>query len=149
MTFFFIELTAIICLCITQSFLDIKKRQVNLILIFIFSAGIFLLRTINYSIQKSWIYLLYGLIVFFFYLIIYFASRKNLGFGDVVFGFFTGLCIYKWQYLWISILITVICLSVFLLIMKLKKINLQNFRIPFIPFLSAGLILAFVLSYSL
>lgn len=149
MKVFWIDLLIIFLISVISSFQDFKSRHINLIFILSGSIGIYISRSIFYSLSISWIFLVQGILLAFFYTIIYLFSKHKLGKGDIFFGFFTGISILKWQFLWISISTSTFLFLIFYLIVRLKKINLQQKKIPFIPFMSAGLIFTYILSYSL
>lgn len=147
--FFLFELIVILFVSIVLSLEDYLTAYINVILIFTGFIILFLLRIINFSFLRAVLFLFQGGLCMSFYIAIYFLSDKKLGPGDILFGFFSGFSILRWDFLWLSTVLSYAFFEIFYSVCKLKKINLQNKRIPFIPFMSAGLIVTYILSYSL
>lgn len=88
-----------------------------------------------------------SLILFLAYLLLWFFSRKKFGFGDLIFSFFCGFCIYEWEDLWLMLLLPVLGAILFLGLMLIikRKADLSDFRLPYIPFMSLSLIILLIL----
>ena len=116
---------------------DLKTKTVSESIIFL---GVFLTICIQFFFFKGEgiIFCFSGVISGLFYLAIYKITKK-MGKGDVYFGIFQGCCLLP-QFLWICYIIeTILALLINLSAEKKQKI-------PFIPYMSAGLVGAFVFS---
>lgn len=118
---------------------DIKSRKISNWILILFAVCALTVSVIfNF---KSWyLFLISAVLSGIFYLLIYFVSRKKLGFGDIYFGITQGFVLLP-QYLWICIVTETACALIFA---ALNRKNLdKQIKLPFIPFMSAGLIAAF------
>ena len=61
--------------------------------------------------------------------------------GDFLFGIFQGMCLLPKQ-VFLCVIIEIIAVLIFVLILVLAKKFDKNKRIPFIPFMSVGLVLS-------
>lgn len=89
--------------------------------------------------EGMWIYVLSGMISGFLYYLIRLISKRKLGIGDVYFGFFQGLCL---PFIWLPACILIETLSAFIIINK----KIGHVAFPFVPFMSLGLFISYVLS---
>ena len=79
------------------------------------------------------------------YFVLRWITRGQLGMGDVYFGLFQGLCIGP-RVIWICLAVeTFTGLIAFLILYLVKKE--KGIKIPFIPFMSVGLLTAFILEW--
>ena len=113
------------------------------------------------KIRNFWFYLSY-LCIFIFHLIFNFDSifyylistvlmiccllpcfifKNKMGKGDFLFGIFQGMCLLPKQ-VFLCVIIEIIAVLIFVLILVLAKKFDKNKRIPFIPFMSVGLVLS-------
>lgn len=100
--------------------------------------GIFFHQTVFWNI-------LCGLIFVAVYFVLRWITRGQLGMGDVYFGLFQGLCI-GLRVIWICLAVeTFTGLIAFLILYLVKKE--KGIKIPFIPFMSVGLLTAFILEW--
>lgn len=113
------------------------------------------------KIRNYWFYLSY-LCIFTYHLVfnldsilIYFIStvlmsccliscflvKNKMGKGDFLFGIFQGLCLLPKQ-VFLCVFIEIIAVLIFVFNLVLAKKFDKNKRIPFIPFMSVGLVLS-------
>lgn len=86
-----------------------------------------------------------ALIFLFLYYFIRLITRGHLGIGDVYFGIFQGLCIGP-AVIWICLAVeTVTGLLAYWILYLVKKT--KGIKMPFIPFMSFGLLTAFMLEW--
>ncbi len=117
---------------------DIKRMTVN---IFILGAGILagLSCHLIFVHEAMWIYIISGLLMGGFYFTVRKITKGKLGMADVCFGFFQGLFLVPKM---IPLCLGIECLAA-LCFMK-KKTDRKTF--PFIPFMSIGLIITYVIA---
>ncbi|MCR4743585.1 MAG: hypothetical protein K5866_12040 [Treponema sp.] len=132
-----VSLVIILLFSIILSIQDIKKMSVSIYLQWasIYSA---LICHLIFAPSQMWIYIISSLILGTLYFTIRKITKNKLGPADVWFGFFQGLFL-------IPKMIPV-CLGaqvILALCLVNKKIGKKAF--PFIPFMSFGLILGFIL----
>ena len=127
-------LFVILFFSIVCSISDIKKRKVSNWIIF---AGCFFVILINLILNRAvwWHQLISGTFCGLFYLSIRLITKGKLGTADIYFGIFQGLCL-PWNLLPISFALE---LSAAPFALLLKK------PLPFIPFMSFGLIITTVI----
>lgn len=89
--------------------------------------------------EGLWIYALSGLIAGFFYYAIRIITKRKLGIGDVYFGFFQGFCL---PVIWLPACLIIEIITALIVINK--KVGRVAF--PFVPFMSLGLLGAYLLS---
>lgn len=70
-----------------------------------------------------------------------FILKNKMGKGDFLFGIFQGMCLLPNQ-VFLCVIIEIIAVLIFVLILVLAKKFDKNRRIPFIPFMSVGLVLS-------
>lgn len=130
-------LVVIVIFAVLCSIQDIKHMEVNNYSLWC-ACGIALILQIVFNYKNCWIFIASGL----FSGVLYFAVRKitkgKLGMADVYFGIFQGLCLH---FIWLSVCIGIEILLVLITINK----NFKNQKFPFIPFMSASLIITFIL----
>lgn len=88
-----------------------------------------------------WVYVFSSMIFGTFYYMIRLISKKKMGLGDVYFGFFQGLCI--------PFKLFPVCLAaeiILVLLVANKKLGKKQF--PFVPFMSVGLLISYIISYN-
>ena len=137
MTLYQIVSSAIILLfSIILSVQDIKRLEVG---IYIQWASIFcaLICHIIFAREQMWIFIISSMILGTIYFAIRKITKNKLGPADVWFGFFQGLFLFP-KYLWVCLAAEVLLA----LCVVNKKIGQKSF--PFIPFMSFGLILSFI-----
>ena len=101
-------------------------------------------RIIFYS-ATVYLNLLSALILLVVYFAVRLITKNHLGTGDVYFGIFQGLCLAP-QVLWICLAVeTVTGAIVYFCISRSKKI--KGMKMPFIPFMSLGLLTAFLIEW--
>ena len=118
---------------------DIKNLAVG---VFFQWASVFcaLICHIIFAREQIWIYILSSMILGTLYFIIRKISKNKLGSADVWFGFFQGLFLLPQM---IAVCLTA---EVFIALCVVnKKVGKTPF--PFIPFMSAGLVLSYILQY--
>lgn len=149
----YLKLAVIILFSFILSFQDLKERKVSWWIILLGDLIFFTLQLFDFGLLDGkvesafWLFPIQALCMFLFYLLIRIISGYKLGFGDVLFATLIGLSI-KWNYLYLTILVSVICVDLYFLILwKLKKISLRSIQVPFIPFMSAGLISVYLLNF--
>ena len=132
-----VSLAIILIFSIILSVQDIKRMEVG---IYIQWASIFcaLLCHIIFARHEMWIYIISSLILGAIYFLIRKITKDKLGPADVWFGFFQGLFLHPFM-LWVCLSIE----TILALIIENKKIGHNKF--PFIPYMSAGLIVAYLI----
>ena len=126
----------ILVFSIILSLQDIKQLAVGTYIqwLSIFCA---LICNIVFNRREMWIFILSGMIFGLLYFLVRKISKNKLGIADVWFGFFQGLFLLP-QMIAVCIAIeTIIALCVIN-----KKLGKAAF--PFIPFMSAGLIISYI-----
>ncbi len=94
---------------------------------------------------EIYLFLISALILAAIYYLARKISKDHLGMGDVYFGFFQGLCI-GLRVIWVCLAVeTFTGLIAFLILYLVKKE--KGIKMPFIPFMSAGLLTAFILEW--
>ncbi len=116
---------------------DIKRMTVS---IYIQWASIFAALTCHliFAREAMWIYILSSMICGAFYFIVRIVTKRKLGTADVWFGFFQGLFL-RPQIIPLCFIIE----ALLALIVINKKFGKKAF--PFIPFMSLGLIISFII----
>lgn len=116
---------------------DIKKMAVSIYIqwIAIFFA---LACHLIFAREGMWLYILSSMFCGAFYFAVRKITRGKLGLADVCFGFFQGLFLVPKL---LPLCFGIECLAVLCIINR--KIGKEKF--PFIPFMSAGLIAAFII----
>ena len=129
----------IVIFSLILSLQDIKKMTVRIYLPW---AGIIavLVCHLIFARETMWIYILSGMLMGAFYFAVRMIARGKLGMADVWFGIFQGLFLVPKM---IPVCLGVECLAA-LCFMK-KKTDRKTF--PFIPFMSFGLILSFIIQF--
>ena len=132
-----VSLAIILVFSIILSVQDIKRMEVG---IYIQLASIFcaLLCHIIFARHEMWIFIISSMLLGAIYFLIRKITKGKLGPADVWFGFFQGLFLHPLM-LWVCLAIE----TVLALIVENKKIKKAPF--PFIPFMSMGLILSFII----
>ncbi len=127
----------IILFSLILSWQDIKHLEVNLWIqwLSIFCA---LICQLIFARNNIWIFILSSMIMGIFYYIVRKITHNKLGSADIWFGFFQGLFLTPF---FIPVCLVIEALAAFF-IMK-PKISRKAF--PFIPFMSFGLIVSYVL----
>ena len=131
-----VSLAIILVFSIILSVQDIKRMEVGL---YIQWASIFcaLICHIIFAREQMWIFIISSMILGTIYFAIRKITKNKLGPADVWFGFFQGLFLFP-KYLWVCLAAEVLLA----LCVVNKKIGQKSF--PFIPFMSFGLILSFI-----
>ena len=133
-----ISFSIILIFSIILSVQDIKKMTVS---IYIQWASIFTALACHmiFNREGMWIYILSSMICGAFYFAVKKITKDKLGPADVWFGFFQGLFLNLQM---IPVCFGIECITA-LLVMN-KKIGRKTF--PFIPFMSLGLIITYVIA---
>ena len=127
----------ILIFSIILSVQDIKKMAVS---IYIQWASIFFALACHliFARKEMWLYILSSMICGVFYFVVRKITKNKLGPADVWFGFFQGLFLVPEM---IPLCFGIECLTALCVINK--RFGKEKF--PFIPFMSVGLIAAFVI----
>lgn len=95
--------------------------------------------------ESVFLHLLGALILLVLYFLLRKITHEKLGMGDVCFGLFQGMCI-GLSVIWICLAVEAVTgLITFAIINLVKK--RKGIKIPFIPFMSIGLLTAFILDW--
>lgn len=95
--------------------------------------------------QTIYLFLISALIFTGIYFLIRIITKGHLGMGDVYFGFFQGLCL-RPQVIWICFTVeTVTAFIVYIIYSRQSKA--KNPKLAFIPFMSLGLLTAFLIDW--
>ena len=95
--------------------------------------------------QTILLHFISALIFLALYYLVRWITRGQLGLGDIYFGLFQGLCL-RPAVIWICLAVeTATGLIAFLIIILVKKT--KGIKIPFIPFMSIGLLTAFLIDW--
>ena len=140
MTLDFVVQTAIILVfCILCSLQDFKYRKVSKILL---AAGCItqLVFLLIFARQEILVKGACGAVYAFVLFLIRQVTKKGLGMADVFFGLFQGLCLLPLP-LCLSVVISCVTGIIF------GFIVFKNKKLPFIPFMSFGLIISFLFSF--
>ena len=134
-----VSLAIILLFSIILSVQDIKRMEVG---IYIQWASIFcaLICHIIFARHEMWIFIISSMILGTLYFLIRKITKDKLGPADVWFGFFQGLFLHPVM-LWVCLAIE----TVLALIVENRKIGHKKF--PFIPYMSAGLIGAYLIQF--
>ncbi len=124
-------------LCSVQ---DIRDRRISNILLLAAIISVFVLRLI-FDLQNLWTYILCGMLSGLFYFIVQRLSGRRLGNADIIFGIFQGLVLIP-EWLFICLMAECLSAGIFFLIRRLIFKNRNTLRLPFIPFMSAGLLIS-------
>lgn len=134
----------LIIISLILSIIDIRSKTVPVFLLIVFFIGNLVLILINGDFSLLSISLNTLIMLSFFCLILLFQKGK-FGFGDVLYGsLFFGInlkLIFSWTAIFLS---AVLCLIFLILRGLLKKKNLHS-KTAFVPFLSAGLLSAYIM----
>ena len=133
-----ISVLIILTFSLILSVQDIKQMAVRT---FILWVGILaaLVCQLIFLREMTWIYILSSLLMGIFYFAVRKITKGKLGMADVFFGFFQGLFLVPKM---IPLCLGIECLAA-LCFMK-KKTDRKTF--PFIPFMSFGLIISYVIA---
>lgn len=131
------SLVIILVFSIILSVQDIKRMEAG---IYIQWASIVcaLLCQLIFARHKMWIFIISSMILGAIYFLIRKITKNKFGPADVWFGFFQGLFLYP-VILWVCLAIE----TVLALVVENKKI--KNAPFPFIPYMSMGLILSYII----
>ena len=139
-----ILLVLLVVFSLIMSLYDIKSLAVPDWPYWIGCILIIIVRIIFYS-AAIYLNLLSAFILFALYFVVRLITKKHFGTGDVYFGLFQGLCLAP-QVLWICLAVEAFTgLVTFGIIYLVKK--LKGIKIAFIPFMSIGLLTAFILDW--
>ncbi len=147
--FLFVVLTSILCL-IYLSIQDLNTQKISRDITFfaLFTLSAFhILALLVYGYEPSYDFLLGGVVLGFpFFLCVLITKEKSLGMGDVYLFIIMGLLV-GYEFIFFALSITVLSALVFS-VFKYKKLDLKQ-KIPFVPFISFGIILIVFLKYLL
>lgn len=140
-----LSILEIFILCFVLSVQDIRSRQIS-VPVLIVGYFIQILLIALTGIQNLVPHLVNSAIVFLFYFCQKLILTHKLGFGDLLFSAFCGLCIESWTDLWLCVIIPPFLALLFALIRylvfkswKWQEMEFTSLKIPYIPFMSAGL----------
>lgn len=138
-----IKTSIILIIGITSSLEDIKEHKVSNIKII---AGIILITIINFC-NENWLEnILSGIFIFLIYLTAKIIMKRKLGWGDVYYSIFTGLSL-KPAYAILSVIISVVLAELFIVVETAKTKNKRERKqIAFIPFMTLGLFISYIIS---
>lgn len=117
---------------------DIKNHQVSNWLLLGAGAVLFVYQAAFFP-KLHWLFILTGIGAGLFYFIVRLVSNKKLGMGDVYFGIIQGIVVFK-NLFWLCIAVEVLSAFIYWLFNKKK----ENLQIPFIPFMSIGMIFCII-----
>ena len=132
------SLSIILLFSLILSIQDIKRLEVE---IYIQWASVFcaLICHLIFAREGMWIYILSSMIMGSFYFVIRKITKNKLGPADVWFGFFQGLFLTPYQIpvcLGVEVVVTLIVINK----------NFGHKKFPFIPFMSVGLLIGYLVS---
>ena len=140
---FSIVIPAVIILVfsIISSIYDIKFLAVPLWpcitgIILLFAARII------FNTQNCYLYFLSATLLTIIYFAVKLVTKNKLGTGDILFGVFQGLG-FRPQFIWICLLCETILALIFFMIKKSHSQD-ETKKMPFIPFMASGLLIAFI-----
>ena len=134
---FFIKTAIVLIISIVLSILDIKNLAVPAWPV-ITGCILMIAVLIVFDGTATFLYILSSAIFVLIYFIVRIVSKNKFGRGDILFGIFQGLCIHPY-FIWV-------CLAVETLAAFIAYRNKPAQKLPFIPFMSAGLVAGFVTS---
>lgn len=140
----------ILTVCLICSIQDIKTRKVSNVIIFT-SCSVMLIYNAIFARSVFLSTLLSALLIFLIFFLGKLIMKEKLGSADVYFSIFIGLSL-NYLYALSAILISIITCTIFILIynliFKLRKSKKQStkLKVPFIPFMSAGLTTSYLIS---
>lgn len=150
MIYFLIQIFIILAFSSILSFQDIKFGKITKGLVVFAILAEFVFQIVRvYTLHRSADFILNQMIsavvmMILFYVVL-FVTKRKVGFCEVLFATFCGLCLH-WKVLWICILSAVIFMVAYILIRHfVEKSEIKKMKIPFIPFLSAGLLTAYLI----
>lgn len=115
---------------------DIRKREVPIAVIVLFG-GVAFFYTVSRG-ERKWLEILYSLMPGISLLLLSLCTRESIGYGDgltaMVSGMLTG-----WKGCVTAIITGLLLSSIFALALLISKKAKGKSRIPFLPFLSIGL----------
>lgn len=126
-------------LVVISAFFDVRRREIPISVIVVggilgIAMNLWQIVGGNLSISEASASLLPGIFV----LLIGLVTREKVGYGDgfllLVIGLFTGFC-----HCFLVLCISLLLISFFALILLCMRKAEQNSRLPFVPFLAAGL----------
>lgn len=138
MSLYFLLMLCVILICsFACSYWDLKTMKVSNWMIF---SGCFMAICIHgiFIGIGVWQFLVTGLFCGVFYYVVRLITGNKLGMADVYFGIFQGLCL-GWKLIPVCFAIQVAASALAMLILNRK-------RIPFIPFMSIGVIFTKLIS---
>lgn len=139
-----LRLSIIFLTCLLLSFQDIRYKKISVPVL----AVAYILQLIILcfaSIELLIPHLINSVVFFLFYLFQSRFLKGKLGFGDILFAAFSGLSITYWEFLWVALIIPPISALIFALFFYIINHKIVGVRIPFIPFMSLGLIITALL----
>ncbi|EID85187.1 Type IV leader peptidase family protein [Treponema sp. JC4] len=139
-----LRLSLIFITCAILSFQDIRYKKISVPVL----AAAYILQLIILcfaSIELLIPHLINSAAFFLFYLFQSRFLKGKLGFGDILLAAFSGLSITNWEFLWVALIIPPISALIFALFFYIYNHKIAGVRIPFIPFMSLGLILTLLL----
>ena len=133
-----IKIILILFFSITLSIYDIKSCTVPVWIIITGAAAFFIERLI-FEAGTLPLYMLSSILLFVIYMIVKISTRNKLGMGDVLFGIFQGFGFKPW-YIWLCLAFETFTALAFYLLTRSKRTK----KMPFIPFMASGLLIAFI-----
>lgn len=140
---FLLRTTLILIICSLLSIQDLKEYKISNYKIIIAIIIIFILDLFE---ENNHRYFISSIIITFIFLITKLIMKNRLGWGDILFAIFTGLCIYP-AYALLSVIISVLCAFIMFIIKNKEEKKGEQKQIAFIPFMSLGLIISYFISF--
>ena len=122
-----------------MSFEDIKSLKIRNFWFYLSYLFIFTFHLV-FNLDSIFYYLI-SIVLMSFCLLPCFLLKNKIGKGDFLFGIFQGMCLLPKQ-VFLCVFFEIITVLIFVFNLVLAKKFDKNKRIPFIPFMSVGLVLS-------
>lgn len=149
---FLIETFLFLIFAVPLSIMDVKKLRISLFYTFLGIAAFFAFRIFYFSAENFFFQLKFCAVSVISAALVLFLTRVfsggGLGIGDIIFGIFSAVyCVVWWKNLAGLLFAALLGVLFYLFLAVLSKIRKTEFlhpvfAIPFVPFISAGTILA-------
>lgn len=130
---------------IPVSIVDIKTLRIPLIYMYL-GLIITIIFEIFFRRKELAMDIFSALLLFSIFSFIRIITKHGIGLGDVQFTLITGL-FSGFPFVLISSLISSLLGILFYLFLYIKKINIENKKIPFLPFMSAGTLITLIIKH--
>ncbi len=134
-----LRLSLVFIICAILSIQDVKCKKISVPILL----SAFLLQIILIAIEAFDLlipHLINSIVLTLFYFFQSRFARGKLGSGDILFAAFTGLSITFWGFLWLTLVIPPLAALLFALFFYIFNHKIAAIRIPYVPFMSIGLI---------